>query len=57
MWEVVKSVLAAFLGVQREQQRLKDFEKGNPIAFIVTGIVLGAVLVGLIALVATLAAG
>ncbi|MDX5379655.1 MAG: DUF2970 domain-containing protein [Halomonas sp.] len=57
MWEVVKSVLAAFLGVQREQQRLKDFEKGNPVAFIVVGIVLGAVLVGLIILVASLAAG
>ncbi|MFW3616460.1 DUF2970 domain-containing protein [Billgrantia antri] len=57
MWEVVKSVLAAFLGVQREQQRLKDFEKGNPVAFIVVGIVMGAVLVGLIVLVASLAAG
>ncbi|NIC04101.1 DUF2970 domain-containing protein [Billgrantia bachuensis] len=57
MWEVIKSVLAAFLGVQREQQRLKDFEEGNPIAFIVTGIVLAAVLVGVIALVAVLAAG
>ncbi|MBW6391965.1 DUF2970 domain-containing protein [Billgrantia antri] len=57
MWEVVKSVLAAFLGVQREQQRLKDFEKGNPVAFIAVGIVMGAVLVGLIVLVASLAAG
>ncbi|MDX5379431.1 MAG: DUF2970 domain-containing protein [Halomonas sp.] len=57
MWEVVKSVLAAFLGVQREQQRLKDFEKGNPVALIVVGIVMGAVLVGLIVLVASLAAG
>lgn len=57
MWSVIKSVLAAFFGVQRDQQRREDFEKGNALAFIVTGIVMGLILVGLIALVATFAAG
>ncbi|MCE8031604.1 MAG: DUF2970 domain-containing protein [Halomonas sp.] len=57
MWGVIKSVLAAFLGVQRDQQRREDFEKGNPLAFIVTGIVMGVLLVAIIALVAFLAAG
>ncbi|QTF91200.1 DUF2970 domain-containing protein [Halomonas sp. BM-2019] len=52
MWQVVKSVLAAFFGVQREQQRRKDFEQGNPAAFIVVGILLALVLVGVVAAVA-----
>ncbi|MCE8018955.1 DUF2970 domain-containing protein [Halomonas sp. MCCC 1A11036] len=57
MWGVIKSVLAAFLGVQRDQQRREDFERGSPLAFIVTGIVMGVLLVAIIALVAFLAAG
>jgi hypothetical protein len=52
MWQVVKSVLAAFFGVQREQQRREDFEQGNPVAFIVVGILLALVLVGVVAAVA-----
>ncbi|EWG99276.1 DUF2970 domain-containing protein [Halomonas sp. BC04] len=57
MWGVIKSVLAAFLGVQKEQQRREDFEKGNPMAFILVGIVMALLFVGLIALVAIWAAG
>lgn len=57
MWSVIKSVLAAFFGVQRDQQRREDFEKGSPLAFIVVGIAMGLILVGLLALVAFLAAG
>ncbi|MGR2736870.1 DUF2970 domain-containing protein [Billgrantia sp. Q4P2] len=57
MWNVIKSVLAAFLGVQRDQQRREDFEKGSPLAFIVTGIVMGLALVGILILVAILVAG
>jgi 3-dehydroquinate dehydratase len=57
MWSVIKSVLAAFFGVQRDQQRREDFEKGSPLAFIVTGVVMGLVLVGLLALVAIVVAG
>lgn len=56
MWRVIKSVLAAFFGVQKEAQRREDFERGNGHAFIVVGILMGVVLVVLVALVATLAA-
>lgn len=57
MWGVIKSVLAAFLGVQKDQQRRNDFETGNPLAFILVGIVLALLLVGLLAWVAILVAG
>ncbi|HSP32400.1 MAG TPA: DUF2970 domain-containing protein [Halomonas sp.] len=39
MWSVVKSVLAALLGVQSNQRRQEDFSSGKPAAFIITGIV------------------
>ncbi|MCG7598566.1 DUF2970 domain-containing protein [Halomonas sp. McH1-25] len=55
MWGVVKSVLAAFFGVQKERQRQHDFSEGKPVAFIMTGIVLAVALVIAILLVATLA--
>lgn len=57
MWGVIKSVLAAFLGVQKDAQRREDFEEGNPMAFILVGIVMALLFVGLIALVAIWAAG
>jgi hypothetical protein len=56
MWSVIKSVLAAFFGVQRESRRKEDFEKGRPGHFIAVGIAMAAILVVLVALVATLAA-
>ncbi|MFO7648813.1 MULTISPECIES: DUF2970 domain-containing protein [Halomonas] len=56
MWSVVKSVLAAFFGVQREERRREDFEKGRPGAFILVGIVMAMLLVGVVALVAIQAA-
>jgi hypothetical protein len=52
MWKVIRSVLAAFLGVQKEQQRREDFEKGRPLTFIVTGLMLGLLFVALVAAVA-----
>ncbi len=55
MWSVIKSVLAAFFGVQKEQQRQHDFNQGKPVAFIATGIVLAVALVIAVLLVASLA--
>ncbi|WP_445001369.1 DUF2970 domain-containing protein [Halomonas mongoliensis] len=52
MWKVIRSVLAAFLGVQKEEQRREDFEKGRPLTFIVTGLLLGLLFVALVAAVA-----
>lgn len=45
MWKTVKSVLAAFFGVQGEAQRREDFTSGKPIGFILVGILMGIVLV------------
>lgn len=36
---VVKSILAAGIGVQSDKNRQRDFEKGNPLVFIIGGIV------------------
>ncbi|WP_163557513.1 DUF2970 domain-containing protein [Halomonas sp. NO4] len=55
MWGVIKSVLAAFFGVQKEGQRRQDFEQGRPVPFLVAGVLMALVLVGLVALVAVLA--
>lgn len=38
IWEICKSVLMSFLGVQKESVRRRDFEKGKPAHFIVAGI-------------------
>lgn len=52
MWKVIKSVLAAFFGVQNEKQRQEDFQHGKPGMFIAVGIALAAVLVAMIAMLA-----
>jgi hypothetical protein len=36
---VVKSILAAGIGVQSEKNRTRDFEQGNPLLFIIGGII------------------
>ncbi|WP_346798128.1 DUF2970 domain-containing protein [Halomonas sp. Bachu 37] len=45
MWAVVKSVLAAFLGVQNDRQRQVDFSSTSPWSFILVAIVLAALMV------------
>lgn len=37
-WDVVKSVLAAFFGVQSARNRERDFRYGKPIHFILVGL-------------------
>jgi hypothetical protein len=39
LMSVVKSILAAGIGVQSDKNRTRDFEQGNPLAFIIGGIV------------------
>ncbi|WP_409522461.1 DUF2970 domain-containing protein [Nitrincola sp. MINF-07-Sa-05] len=56
MLDVIKSVLAAFFGVQSEANRKRDFEAASPWMFIVVGIVLAAVFVLIVAGVAWMAA-
>ncbi len=52
MWRVIRSVLAAFLGVQKEERRREDFEQGSPLVFIAVGLALAFLLALLIAAVA-----
>ena len=37
--QVIKSVLAAFIGVQSEANRKKDFESGSISSYIIAGII------------------
>ena len=37
LWSVVKSILAAGIGVQSNKNREKDFQEGSPLAFIIGG--------------------
>lgn len=37
-FDVVKSVLASFFGVQSEAKRKRDFQHGSPVQFILVGI-------------------
>jgi hypothetical protein len=36
---LIKSILAAGIGVQSDKNRKRDFEEGNPLAFIIGGFV------------------
>ena len=40
LWQVIQSVLASFFGVQSNKNRRRDFERGRPSQFIITGLVL-----------------
>ncbi|GED46220.1 hypothetical protein HME01_20720 [Vreelandella aquamarina] len=57
MWSVVKSVLAALLGVQNDRQRQQDFSNDKPVAFIITAVVVTMMFVLLLAGIAIYAAG
>lgn len=57
MWSVLKSVLAALIGVQNDRQRRQDFSSERPAAFIVTGIVVTLLFVLVIAWLAQWVAG
>jgi hypothetical protein len=46
---VVKSILAAGIGVQSDKNRTRDFEQGNPLSFIIGGIVFTLVFIATIA--------
>lgn len=39
VWQMIKSVLGAFFGVQSSQTRERDFSKGNPWVYVLIGIV------------------
>ena len=54
MTQVIKSVLAAAVGVQSDENRQKDFEQGSLSTYIIAGLIFTALFVlGLIFLVST----
>ena len=48
LWQVVKSTLAAALGVQTEEARQRDFSRGSPAVFIIAGLTFTAIFVGVL---------
>ena len=40
IWKTILSVLAAFFGVQSPENRIRDFEQGNPLIFFVIGLII-----------------
>lgn len=47
-WQVFKSVMASFFGVQNEQTRQRDFSHGRPGQFIVIGLILTGAFIAII---------
>ena len=45
IWQVFSSTVAAFFGVQTEQNRQKDFKTQSALPFIIMGIILAITLV------------
>lgn len=56
MWSVVKSVLAALLGVQSNKKRQEDFSSGKPAAYIATGLIVTLLFVMVLLVLASFAA-
>ena len=48
LWEVAKSVLAAFLGVQSRKNYERDFTHGKPWQYIVIGVVGVAIFIAIV---------
>ena len=51
---IVASILSAFLGIRASKKGNEDFAKGNPIAFVIAGIVGTLLFILILALVVTL---
>lgn len=48
LWEVVKSVQAAFLGVQSSKNYERDFQHGKPSQYIIIGLIGVAIFIAII---------
>lgn len=38
-WQVIRSVIAAAIGVQNRKNRERDFKHGDPLTFIIAGLI------------------
>ena len=50
-WQIAGSTAAAALGVQKRANRERDFNRGNPLHFIIAGVIFTAVFVMVVAFV------
>lgn len=49
-WQIVLSTMSAFLGVQSNKNRVRDFKHGNIYAYIVAGLIFTTIFIGCIVL-------
>ncbi|MFK7795568.1 MAG: DUF2970 domain-containing protein [Gammaproteobacteria bacterium] len=47
-WQIFKSVLASFFGVQNEETRQRDFTHGKPSQFILIGLFITALFIAMV---------
>ena len=45
IWRNLLSVLQAFFGVQSSENRQRDFEQGNPLVFLILGLVVATLFI------------
>lgn len=57
LWETVKSVAAAFFGVQSRANRVRDFKHGKASHFIIIGVVMTVLLVATLVLIVKVVLG
>ncbi|ABZ78618.1 conserved hypothetical protein [Shewanella halifaxensis HAW-EB4] len=51
LWHILSSTIAAFIGVQTERNRTRDFQTSSPIPFIIMGIILAIMFVAALLLI------
>lgn len=44
-WQIVFSTMSAFLGVQSNKNRVRDFKHGNFLAYVVSGLIFTAIFI------------
>ena len=54
LWQVIASVNAAFFGVQSRKNRERDFTRGKASHYIIVGVIMTALLVGVLVLIVKL---
>lgn len=54
LWQVAKSVLAAFLGVQKRENYERDFQYGKPWQYIIIGLIGVALFIAILVSIVTM---
>lgn len=53
-FQVIRSVFASMIGVQSDKNRRQDFASGNPLPFIVVGIIAVILFIGILVFIVSL---